>query len=47
MFRGGGGGGAGKNCYLFFRELGSNAYFFRGTGEQAHSFGDLASTAKK
>ena len=32
---------------FIFRELGSTAYYFRGAGEQAHTFGDLGSTAKK
>ena len=34
--------------WLFiFRDLGSTDYYFRGAGEQAHSFGDLGSPAKK
>ena len=34
--------------WLFiFRELGSTGNYFQGFGEQAHSFGDLGSTAKK
>ena len=34
--------------WLFiFRDLGSTGYYFRGAGEQAHSFGDLGSPAKK
>ena len=34
--------------WLFiFRELGSIGYYFQGFGEQAHSFGDLGSPAKK
>ena len=32
---------------FIFRELGSTANYFRGFGEQAHTFGDLGSTAKK
>ena len=32
---------------FIFRELGSRANYFRGAGEQAHTFGDLGSTAKK
>ena len=32
---------------FIFRELGSTASYFRGAGEQAHTFGDLGSTAKK
>ena len=32
---------------FIFRELGSTAIYFRGAGEQAHTFGDLGSTAKK
>ena len=32
---------------FIFRELGSTAYYFRGAGEQAHTFGDIGSTAKK
>ena len=34
--------------WLFiFRDLGSTGNYFRGSGEQAHSFGDLGSPAKK
>ena len=34
--------------WLFiFRDLGSSGNYFRGSGEQAHSFGDLGSPAKK
>ena len=34
--------------WLFiFRELGSTGNYFQGFGEQAHSFGDLGSPAKK
>ena len=34
--------------WLFIlRDLGSTGYYFRGTGEQAHSFGDLGSPVKK
>ena len=34
--------------WLFiFMELGSTGNYFQGIGEQAHSFGDLGSTAKK
>ena len=32
---------------FIFRELGSTANYFRGAGEQAHTFVDLRSTAKK
>ena len=32
---------------LIFRELRSTANYFRGAGEQAHTFGELGSTAKK
>ena len=32
---------------FIFRELGSTANYFRGAGEQAHTLGDLGSTAKK
>ena len=32
---------------FIFRELGSTANYFRGATEQAHTFGDLGSTAKK
>ena len=33
--------------WLFiFRDLGSTGYYFRGSGEQAHSFGYLGSPAK-
>ena len=32
---------------FIFRELGSTVNYFRGAGEQAHTFGDLGSTAKK
>ena len=32
---------------FIFRELGSTVNYFRGAGEQAHSFGELGSTAKK
>ena len=31
---------------FIFRELGSTANYFRGAGEQTHTFGDLGSTAK-
>ena len=34
--------------WLFiFRDLGSTGNYFRGSGEHAHSFGDLGSPAKK
>ena len=34
--------------WLFiFRDLGSTGNYFRGAGEQVHSFGDLGSPAKK
>ena len=32
---------------FIFRELGSTANYFRLAGEQAHTLGDLGSTAKK
>ena len=32
---------------FIFRELGSTANYFRGAAEQAYTFGDLGSTAKK
>ena len=32
---------------LLFRELGSTGHYFRVSGEQAHSFGDLVSPVKK
>ena len=32
---------------FIFRELGSTANYSRGAGEQAHTFGDFGSTAKK
>ena len=32
---------------FIFRELGSTANYLRGAGEQAYTFGDLGSTAKK
>ena len=31
---------------FIFRELGSPANYFKGAGEQAHTFGDFGSTAK-
>ena len=38
----------GSGEWLFiFRDLGSTGNYFRGAGEQAHSFGDLGSPAKK
>ena len=40
--------GSGEKGYLFLGlQLGSTANYFRGAGEQAHTFGDLGSTAKK
>ena len=39
--------GSGEKGFFIFRELGSTANYFRGAGEQAHTFGDLVSTAKK
>ena len=39
--------GSGENGNLIFRELGSTGYYFYGFREQAHSFGDLGSPAKK
>ena len=35
------------NALFIFRELGSNGNYFIGAGEQAHSFGDIGSPAKK
>ena len=32
---------------FIFREMGSTVNYFRGAGEQAHTFGDLGSTVKK
>ena len=32
---------------FIFKELESTANYFRGAGEQAHTFGDLGSTVKK
>ena len=32
---------------FIFRELGSTSNYLRGAGEQAHTFGDLGSTATK
>ena len=32
---------------LLFRELGNTGTYFRVDGEEAHTFGDLGSTAKK
>ena len=32
---------------FIFRELGSTNNYFKGAGEQAYTFGDLRSTAKK
>ena len=40
-------GGASEKDYLFSGELGSTVNDFRGAVEQAHSFGDLGSPAKK
>ena len=36
-----------RRISIFFRDLGSTVNYFRGSGEQAHSFGDLGSPAKK
>ena len=36
----------GEGLFIFM-ELGSTADYFTGAGEQAHTFGDLGSTAKK
>ena len=38
-------GNWGEGLFIF-RELGSTAYYLMGAGEQAHTFGDLGSTAK-
>ena len=32
---------------IYFRELGSSGNYFQGSGEQAHSLGDLGSPVKK
>ena len=37
----------GRMAFFIFRELGSTGNYFRGAEEQAHSFGDLGSPAKK
>ena len=39
--------GSGENGFFIYGELGSTGYYFQGFGEQAHSFGDLGSPAKK
>ena len=39
--------GIGGEWLFIFRELGSTGNYFKGFGEQAHSFGDLESPAKK
>ena len=36
-----------REWLFIFRELGSTGNYFQGFGEQAHSFGDLGSPAKK
>ena len=36
----------GEGLFIFM-ELGSTANYFKGAGEQAHTVGDLGSTAKK
>ena len=38
---------AGGEWLFIFRDLGSTGNYFRGSMEQAHSFGDLGSPAKK
>ena len=40
-------GGSGEIGLFIFRELESTANYFRGAGEQTHTFGDLGSNAKK
>ena len=40
-------GDLGRMAFFIFRDLGSTDNYFRGAGEQAHSFGDLGSPAKK
>ena len=40
-------GDLGRMAIYFFRDLRSTVNFFRGAGEQAHSFGDIVSPAKK
>ena len=32
---------------IYFQGAGSTSNYFRGAGEQAHTYGDLGSTAKK
>ena len=39
--------GISREWLFIFRELGSTENYFRGAGEQAHTFGDLGNTAKK
>ena len=39
--------GSWREELFIFRELVSTGYYFRGVGEQAHSFGGLGSPAKK
>ena len=36
-----------REWLFIFRDLGSTGNYFRGAGEQAHSFRDLGSPAKK
>ena len=38
-------GGSGEKCFFFSGS--STGNYFRGSGEQAHSFGDLGSPAQK
>ena len=42
-----GGWGIWGEWLFIFRDLGSTGNYFRGAGEQAHSFEDLGSPAKK
>ena len=39
--------GSWREELFILRELGSTDYYFRGAGEQAHSFGKLGSPDKK
>ena len=39
--------GVWRECLFIFRDLGSTGNYFQGSGEQAHSFGDLGSPAIK
>ena len=39
--------GSWEEGLFIFRKLGRTSYYFRGAGEQTHTFGDFGSTAKK